>query len=41
MLGGAGGRLTPDVAEDAALTFVDARPWPNGVVELTYALHHP
>jgi dihydrofolate reductase len=41
MLGGAGGRLTPDVDEDAALSFVDARPWPNGVVELTYALHPP
>jgi dihydrofolate reductase len=33
---GAGRRLTPELSADTSLTFVDARTWPVGVVELTY-----
>lgn len=36
MLGGEGTRLTPALRSDIPLTFVDARPWPYGVIELTY-----
>jgi dihydrofolate reductase len=36
MLAGGGRQLTPTVGSDTALSFVDARTWPNGVVELTY-----
>jgi dihydrofolate reductase len=36
MFAGAGRRLTPDIDPATALSFVDARPWPGGVVELTY-----
>ncbi len=36
ILTGAGRQLTPDVDTDIALRFVDARPWPAGVVEITY-----
>jgi dihydrofolate reductase len=39
MLGGEGGRLTPDVNAEASLTFSDEHTWPNGVVELVYNLH--
>jgi dihydrofolate reductase len=35
---GEGGRLTPNLSTDTELSFVDARTWPRGVVELTYRL---
>lgn len=38
MLVGDGLRLTPDLRSNIALTFVDARTWPHGVVELTYRI---
>ena len=38
MFAGAGRRLTPDVAADTALSFVDSQDWPSGVVELTYTV---
>jgi dihydrofolate reductase len=38
MFAGVGRRLTPDVSPDTDLSFVDARTWPGGVVELTYRL---
>jgi dihydrofolate reductase len=41
MLGGAGRRLTPDVNSDTSLSFADSRPWPNGVMELTYRVASP
>jgi dihydrofolate reductase len=39
MLGGEGGRLTPDVSAEASLSFSDEHRWPNGVIELIYDLH--
>jgi dihydrofolate reductase len=36
ILTGTGRRLTPEVATDTAFAFEEARPWPGGVVELTY-----
>jgi hypothetical protein len=36
MLAGAGRQLTPDANDGTDLSFLQARPWPNGVVELAY-----
>ena len=36
ILGGEGLRLTPALRSNISLTFVDARSWPHGVIELTY-----
>ncbi len=35
---GEGRQLTPDVAADIGLSLVETRNWPNGVVELAYAV---
>jgi hypothetical protein len=36
LFGRAGRRLTPDMNGDATLSFMEAHPWPNGVVELSF-----
>lgn len=36
---GAGRHVTPEVDATAALNFTDAKPWPTGVVELTYRMN--
>jgi dihydrofolate reductase len=36
MLAGAGRQVTPDVDAAAPLTFLEAKPWPTGAVELIY-----
>ena len=36
MFAGAGRRVTPDVDAAADLSFLEAKPWPTGVVELVY-----
>lgn len=38
MLTGAGRQLTPTLDPSTALTFEDSQTWPNGVVELVYAV---
>ncbi len=40
MLAGDGMKLTPALRTNIALTFADARNWPNGVIELTYRIDH-
>jgi dihydrofolate reductase len=36
MLAGTGRHLAPDVDRTARLAFIEAKPWPTGVVELIY-----
>ncbi len=38
MFAGAGRRLTPELAAETTLRYVDSRDWPSGVVELTYTV---